>query len=118
MKFEEIKDVLNHQNTVFTQQGGYNMAVNTQVGKYVKESGEVYIVGDLESNDVSNLEDQFPVELYNLQQAGEILGMTRSGIRWHLDNKDYSKVPKPMYVNETKRGNTYFWLPEQFNVIR
>lgn len=114
MKFEEIKKVLNHQDTVFTQQGGFNVAVNTQEGKYVKESGEVYTVGDLESNDISNLEDQTPIELYNLQKVGEILGMTRTGVRWALDNKDYSKVPKPLYVNETKRGNTYFWLPKQF----
>lgn len=114
MKFEGIKDILNHQDTVFTQQGGYNMAVNTQIGKYVKESGEVYTVGDLKSNDISNLDDQPSIELYNIQQAGEILGMTRTGMRWHLNNNDYSKVPKPMYANETKRGNTYFWLPEQF----
>lgn len=114
MKFKEIKNVLNHQDTVFTQQGGYNVAVNTQIGKYVKESGEVYTVGDLKSNDISNLEDQAPIELYNLQKVGEILGMSRMGLRWALDNQDYSKVPKPMYVNETKRGNTYFWLPEQF----
>lgn len=114
MKFKEIKEVLNHQDTIFTKQGGYNMAVNTQEGKYVKESGQVYTVGDLKTNDISDLDKEVPTELYNLQQAGEILGMTRTGIRWHLDNKDYSKVPKPMYVNETKRGNTYFWLPEQF----
>lgn len=114
MKFEEIQKVLSHEDTIFTQQGGYNMAVNTQEGKFVKESGDVYVVGNLKTNDISDLGNEAPTELYNLQQAGDLLGMTRSGIRWHLDNKDYSKVPKPMYVNETKRGNTYFWLPEQF----
>jgi len=114
MKFEEIQKVLSHEDTIFTQQGGYNMAVNTQKGKFVKESGDVYVVGNLKTNDISDLDNEAPTELYNLQQAGDLLGMTRSGIRWHLDNKDYSKVPKPMYVNETKRGNTYFWLPEQF----
>lgn len=115
MKFDEIHRVLSNKDTIFTRKGGFNMAVNTQEGKYIKETGEVYILGDLKTNDITDLDQQSPIELYNLQQAGEILGMTRTGIRYHLDNKDYSKVPKPLYVNETKRGNTYFWLPEQFS---
>ena len=114
MKFEDIKEVLNHQDTIFTEQGGYNIAVNTTKGKYVREANNVYSIGDLKTNDISSLEKQNPIELYNVQQVGEILGMTRMGIRWNLDNKDFSKVPKPRYVNETKRGKTYFWVPEQF----
>lgn len=114
MKFEEINKVLSHKNTLFTKEKGCNIAINTQRGKYVKESGNVYLLGDLKTNDLSELNDQPPIELYNLQQVGEILGMTRAGIRWHLDSEEYGVVPKPMYANETKRGNTYFWLPQQF----
>lgn len=114
MKFEEINKVLSHKDTLFTKEEGSNIAINTQIGKYVKESGNVYILGELKSNDLSALDDQLPIELYNLQQVGEILGMTRAGIRWHLDCGEYNVVPKPMYANETKRGNTYFWLPQQF----
>lgn len=114
MKFENVKQLLNNETTFYTEMGGYNLAINTNEKKVIKESGNVYTVEDLETNNISDLEVESPTELYNLQQVGEILGMTRTGLRWHLDQKDYSKVPKPMYVNETKRGNTYFWLPEQF----
>lgn len=114
MKFEEINKVLSDKNTLFTKDKGSNIAINTQRGKYVKESGNVYLLGDLKSNDLSELTDQTPIELYNLQQVGEILGMTRAGIRWHLDSGEYGVVPKPMYANKTKRGDTYFWSPQQF----
>ncbi|MFU0767382.1 hypothetical protein [Staphylococcus warneri] len=114
MKFKEIMDILNHQDTIIMRQGGYNVAVNTKIGKYVKDMGEVFAVGELKNNDISDIKDKLPIEVYNVQKVCEILGITRMAVRWALDHQDYSKVPKPMYVNETKRGNTYFWIPEQF----
>ena len=53
MKFEEINKVLSHKDTLFTKEEGSNIAINTQIGKYVKESGNVYILGELKSNDLS-----------------------------------------------------------------
>ena len=114
MKFEEIKNILNHQDTIITSQGVYEVAVNTKIGKYVKETGEVFAVGELKNNDISKIKDQLPIEVYNVQKVCEILGMTRMGVRWALEHQDHSKVPKPMYVNETKRGSSFFWIPEQF----
>ncbi|EHS7180684.1 hypothetical protein IF721_13555 (plasmid) [Staphylococcus aureus] len=112
MKFDELKDVLNAPSTLYSEEGGVNMAVNAEKGLYVKESNDVYVIGELNDQNISNHTEA--TELYNLQQVGEILNLTRAGVRWALDNKDYRKVPKPLFVNETKRGNTYFWLPQQF----
>ncbi|GGA92549.1 hypothetical protein GCM10007183_15880 [Staphylococcus muscae] len=52
----------------------------------------------------------------SLNSFGEILNLGRTQIRWALDHKNYKKVPKSMFVNETNRGSTYFWLPEQFTL--
>lgn len=114
MKFEKIKKILGDQATIYIEKGGVNMAVNTEQGVYIKEDNDVYIVGNLQTNDIDNIKSEEPIELYNMQKVGEILNLGRTQIRWALDHKNYKKVPKPMFVNETNRGSTYFWLPEQF----
>ncbi|HDB3129672.1 TPA: hypothetical protein O6L53_002729 [Staphylococcus aureus] len=116
MKFEKIKEILGDKATIYLEKGGVNMAVNIEKGVYIKEDNDVYIVDNLETNDIDNIKEEDPIELYNMQKVGESLNMRRTQIKWAIESQNYEKVPKPMFMIETKRGLTYYWLPQQLKI--
>ncbi|ARB41289.1 MULTISPECIES: hypothetical protein [Staphylococcaceae] len=114
MDFKKINEVLNHDQTIYTKSNGMNVAINTELGCYVSETSGVYSVSDLKNNDLTNI-GQEPIKILGMQEVGDILGKSRHGVRWALENEHYDVVPKPAFVNHQKRGNTYFWLESQFD---
>lgn len=114
MNLKDIAKLLNDENTLYTQQGGNNIAVNK--GVYIMEKNNTIYTGKLQSNNLDDLihESSEPQRLIDVNEVAEIFGVTRQNITMHFKNKNFKVVPKPLFYYENKSYTKYFWVAEQF----
>lgn len=115
MNLKEIKELLNKENTIYTELGGHELVTDNE--SYVMETENGFVADTLESNDLSYLDEKHnqPTEILGLMEVAEKLGMTRAGVNYAIKNNSFKKVPKPLFYSNIKDGKRYFWLESQFS---
>ncbi|HDF9271892.1 TPA: hypothetical protein PE957_002613 [Staphylococcus aureus] len=114
MNLKDIANLLNDEKTLYTQQGGQDIAVNE--GVYIMEKNNTIYTGKLQNNNLDDLirESSEPQQLIDVNEVARRLGVTRQNVTMHVKNKNFKFVPKPLFYYENKSYTKYFWVAEQF----
>ncbi|WP_305752616.1 hypothetical protein [Mammaliicoccus sciuri] len=115
MEFKQIKQILEHDKTMYVTKGGIEMAINEELGLYISKSEGVFAVNQLENNDIDFIEssDSY-VELIGIKEVSELTNTGRMTIKYRIENNVFKKMPKPFFVLRQSRGDSHFWLRSQF----
>ncbi|MDN8823101.1 hypothetical protein Q0M41_13665, partial [Staphylococcus aureus] len=80
MNLKDIANLLNDEKTLYTQQGGQDIAVNE--GVYIMEKNNTIYTGKLPNNNLDDLirESSEPQQLIDVNEVAERLGVTRQNV--------------------------------------
>lgn len=112
MNLKEIAKILNDDNTLYFEQKECEIAVNKDI--YIIKKYDSIYTGRFENLDDVINEISEPQNLIDINGIAESLGLTRQNINYHVRQKNYKAVPKPMFCYENKTYTKYLWSSEQF----
>ncbi len=114
MNLKEVANLLNDEKTLYSEQGGHDIAIND--GIYVMKKANAIYTGKLKSNSIDDVikEGSEPQQLIDVNEVAKILGFTKQNINMHVKNQNFKVIPKPLFYYENKSYTKYFWVAEQF----
>ena len=119
MEFNKIKEILEHEQTMYITKGGIEMAINEELGLYLSKNEGVFAVNQMKNTDIDSIEnsDNY-IELIGIKEVSELTNTGRMTIKYRIENNVFKKMPKPFFILRQSRGDSHFWLRSQFEDIK